>query len=83
MTAIGKIIQGRSRRVRCDGCGRISSDREQGYYVDGPTGKGGTITSKGRECEHDFCDQCEEKNPDPDVCPKCGVRCTARDEVQQ
>lgn len=70
MTAIGKIIRGRSRRVRCDGCGRISSDRESGYYID-KSGKGGNISSRGRECEHDFCDQCEAKNPGEDVCPKC------------
>lgn len=70
MTAVGKVIPGRNRPVRCDGCGRISSDRDQGYYVD-KSGRGGNITSRGRDCAHDFCDQCEEENPAPPACPKC------------
>lgn len=79
MTAFGKIVKGRSG-TRCDGCGRISKDRD-GYYFDRKLKQGGTISSKGRECAHDFCDQCEENNPDENVCPKCGVRCTARDSA--
>jgi hypothetical protein len=68
MTAFGKIVRGRSGS-RCDGCGRISKDQD-GYYVD-KTGRGGNISSKGRECNHDFCDQCEENNPPAPACPKC------------
>ena len=70
MTAFGKVIRGRSG-VRCDGCGRISNDRD-GYYFDKKLGKGGTISSQGRECEHDFCKECEAKNQHPNKCPKCG-----------
>lgn len=70
MTAFGKIIKGRAPGVRCDGCGRISKD-DSGYYFDRKLNAGGNITSKGRECSHDFCDECEDKNPDSDYCPTC------------
>lgn len=73
MTAVGKVIQGRSR-VRCDGCGRISSDRDQGAYFDRERGGWGSISSRGRECEHDFCDECEPRLNLPPLhkCCKCG-----------
>lgn len=70
MSAIGKIERGRSHRVQCDGCGRISSD-VNGYYFDKKLQRGGTISSKGRECQHDFCHACEAKNLDEKTCPKC------------
>jgi hypothetical protein len=56
--------------VRCDGCGRISSN-PNGYYFDKKLQRGGTISSKGRECVHDFCSHCEANNPNEKVCPKC------------
>lgn len=69
MSAFGKIVKGRAA-TRCDGCGRISRDL-YGYYFDRTLQLGGTISSKGRECEHDFCSQCEEKNSEQ--CPKCAA----------
>ncbi len=73
MSAVGKIIKGRARRTRCDGCGRISSDRD-GYYFDKETRSGGYINNHGRDCEHDFCKQCEDKLAPEYACPKCGVK---------
>lgn len=74
MSVFGKVVKGRSK-VRCDGCGRISSDPQSGYYLDRKTQKGGNISSKGRECEHDFCSECEAKNTAPEGdCPKCGAQ---------
>lgn len=72
MSSVGPIVKGRCK-VRCDGCGRISSDRQQGYFVDA-NGRGQNITSKGRECEHDFCDTCEERlhSEFPYSCSICG-----------
>jgi hypothetical protein len=68
MSVVGKIVRGRATTVRCDGCGRISSDRD-GYYFDKKLQQGGTISSQGRECEHDFCKECGSKNGKD--CPKC------------
>lgn len=69
MTAFGKVARGRSGS-RCDGCGRISKDAH-GYYFDKQLQQGGNISSKGRECEHDFCDECEGQNAPAPACPKC------------
>lgn len=68
MTAFGKKYG-----IRCDGCGKISSD-ESGYYRR-PDGTYGNITSQGRGCDHDFCDECEAKNAPEYNCPKCGHKC--------
>jgi hypothetical protein len=75
MSVVGKVINGRSK-VRCDGCGRISSDRQSGYYFDKVTQRNGTISSKGRACEHDFCNECEAQNSPAPECPKCPRRLT-------
>lgn len=72
MSVVGEVMKGRARTVRCDGCGRISSD-EYGYYFDREKQRSGNISSKGRECQHDFCDECEDKNAPTHNCPKCGA----------
>ncbi len=70
MSACGRNTDGRARRVRCDGCGRISSD-PNGYYFDRKPGVSGYIRGYGWQCEHDFCDQCaEQKLSGPEyACP--------------
>jgi hypothetical protein len=68
------------RGARCDGCGIISRD-EQGYYVNRATGTGGNITNHGRECPHDYCDECEDGLAPRYACPKCGVRPDASDRA--
>lgn len=70
MTAFGKFIRGRGYGARCDGCGRISSDAD-GYYFDKKLQRSGRISSKGRECRHDFCNECEKSNPEPPACLLC------------
>jgi hypothetical protein len=59
MSVIRKIVNGRASRVRCDGCGRLSSNQD-GYYFDRKLGVSGYIRGQGWQCEHDFCDQCVE-----------------------
>jgi ribosomal protein L37E len=71
VSVVGKFVRGKAYKVRCDGCGRLSSD-PNGYYFDKALNRGGTISGKGRECEHDFCRECEAENPSEDECPKCG-----------
>lgn len=77
MSVVGALVKGHARRVRCDGCGRISSDAH-GYYWPKGAPHGGNISSHGRDCEHDFCDECESRNGRN--CPKCG--CGIGDESQ-
>lgn len=72
MSVVGKIVRGRASTVRCDGCGRISRD-SHGYYLDRKLNKGGNISGHGRECRHDFCDECESKNEPAPACPKCAA----------
>lgn len=58
--------------VRCDGCGIISSER-WGMYCH-PTSGWGNISSQGRECTHDFCDECEKDHDAQDrACRRCGA----------
>jgi hypothetical protein len=64
------LKKGRPYGVRCDGCGRISTDKD-GYYFDKSLNYGGNISSQGRDCEHDFCNECERKVKPPYDCPKC------------
>jgi hypothetical protein len=72
MSVLRRDKQGHPAGYRCDGCGRFSGDRN-GYYFDKKLQSGGTINSKGRECQHDFCRECESKNSEPYACPKCGA----------
>lgn len=73
----------RNDRVRCDGCGIISSDRD-GYYRrdhrlpdnSGGSIESGNISSHGRDCEHDLCDACDATAHEVagGACPKCGAK---------
>ena len=71
MSVVGKVVNGRPWGVRCDMCGRITRDSGGGYF-DKATNRGGTISSKGRECKHDVCSHCQE-GISGDACPKCGA----------
>lgn len=56
--------------VRCDGCGIFSASVDGNYLL--PNGVSvGTISSQGRNCEHDFCDACEAKHAPDYRCSKC------------
>lgn len=65
MTAFGK------HGARCDGCGVFSTNRD-GYYIR-KNGMAGTISNRGRECDHDYCDDCEGGLAPDHACPKCGT----------
>lgn len=71
MSAIGKIVKGRCRGVRCDGCGKISMSRDGEYTTDGIHTK--YINNKGRDCGHDLCEECH-RSCAGDECGICGSR---------
>ncbi len=62
--------------IRCDSCGKFSSHPD-GYYKpkdNEPHPYGCMINAWGRECEHDYCDVCEQENEkNGGKCPKCGA----------
>ena len=60
------MTQFRKNGVRCDGCGRISMD-SHGEYYNTLTKTCGNISSHGRECKHDYCDECLSDG----ACPNC------------
>lgn len=66
----GIYRKGKLAGVRCDGCGMFTMNAD-GYYFIRETQMGGYIVSQSRDCEHDFCYDCENRNPDSCVCPKC------------
>lgn len=70
MSAIGKIVKGRCRGTRCDGCGKLTMNQDGEYSTDGIHSK--YISNRGRNCEHDFCQECEEKLIDY-ACSICGI----------
>jgi hypothetical protein len=58
--------------VRCDDCGKISKAPLGEYTRQDKSA--GYISSHGRNCPHDLCEECEEKLGPDYACPICGVK---------
>lgn len=70
MSTFGKRIKARTGR-RCDGCGKFTRNITGEYLRKNDSA--GYINHHGRDCEHDFCEECEEKILPDYACPICGI----------
>lgn len=63
----------KNNKIRCDRCGVLSSNDSGEYHRPGDSGAK-YINSHGRNCPHDYCEECEDTFGRPwSRCPKCGI----------